>query len=356
LLAAITVLSMAGCGNEETSPTTLPGGAFTVTYEAGNGEGETVKESAIGGKITLPEPKPDGFSASDMAFAGWNDGKFTYAVGYRYTVTDNVTFNARWGFTTQAGVTAYLSSGSTHMTVDENILLVVCDKGDEDGDAITIDALAVITATNVELDLSALSLGGTFDLSKAKVGVVLILPRAATATTGTYGGTALEVVSGLNVASIGNYAFNQCTTLNTANFPLAKTIGTSAFRSTALQTANFQLAENIGSQAFNKTNLETADFPKAEIIGDNAFNNCTNLEKVDFREATSIGFCVFAACESLATITIGANCDFPEPNFEEGEELESDSISAGFQTVYNEAGKSAGTYTRTDDNWSGPAT
>jgi hypothetical protein len=266
----LAVLSLAGCGQnlddlfglgigEEVPPEVEIDGSVTVTYGTGNGGGGSTEfpQPADGGKIKLPGP--DGFTPPatgfEMAFAGWHDGTLTYEAGYEYTVTGNVTLEARWGFTTKEGVAWYLGTSNAHFKdKDGNILLVVCDG------AIPLawTDLSGITVNNVELDLSASKLGvdssKKFDLAKAKASAVLILPRAATKVKNTYSGTALHEVSGLNVTSIEDYAFEDCASLATADFPKATSIGTYAFA--------------------NCANLKTADFPSVRTISIEAFSNC----------------------------------------------------------------------------------
>jgi uncharacterized protein YjbI with pentapeptide repeats len=407
LLAA---LSLAGCGNEMGSPQTLPGDTFTVTYKAGNGNGgSVVVTSTNGGEINLPGQ--EGFTAPNlgtesapeenpMVFAGWNDRTFTYKAGHKYTVTDNVTFEARWGFTSKEDVKAYFDSmGDEAYKAGNNILLVACDNGET---ALTAAALKEMVDQipssgnpTVELDLSAATLEMTdveLDLSGISNLSVLILPR--TTETITELNASAQVVSGLNVNSIESYAFSNCESLTTAYFPKAKTIGTNAFEGCPLTKADFPEATIIGGSAFfeceslatayflkattigtsafyncpltkadfpeatdilpnafDSTSLATAYFPKAEAIGANAFSRCGSLTEANFPVAKIIGAKAFNDCILLATITIGADCVISEPDSDE------DSISKGFREAYTDTTQAAGTYTRDTitGEWTGPA-
>jgi hypothetical protein len=304
----LAVLSLAGCSKSladlfglteepppaETDEDPVETGAFTVTFNKGNGGGTDFTKSTDG-MITLPEPGSLTAPATypDMAFAGWHDGTFTYAAGHEYTVTGNVPLEARWGFTTLEDVTRYLGDpGQCFTDMDGNIPLVVCDGTDT---TLTLAALAssITSIPNVELDLSASTLLGmsveTFALAQAKTkAVVLILPRTAKATTGQYNSVSgedmpLVEVSGLNVTTIGDNAFKDYTK--------------------NLKTANFPWVEKIGGYAFSKCSaLETADFPRLTTIeGQYAFQNCTSLKMADFRSVTTIGEYAFKGCSSLAT-------------------------------------------------------
>ena len=42
-------------------------------------------------------------------------------------------------------------------------------------------------------------------------------------------------------------------------------------------------------------------------IGDYAFNDCSSLTEVSFSNATSIGYSAFSSCSSLTTIYVGTN-------------------------------------------------
>ena len=78
----------------------------------------------------------------------------------------------------------------------------------------------------------------------------------------------LDMVGGYMEDTLG--AFSGCTSLSTADFPAAVTIGRSAFSGcTSLSTADFPLAETIYQIAFSKcTGLTNLKFPRVKTIGD----------------------------------------------------------------------------------------
>ena len=69
---------------------------YTVTYKAGEAEGDDVVINNVeeGTPITLAAA--DTYSKEGYTFMGWNDGTDTYTAGDSYTVNDDVTFTAQW--------------------------------------------------------------------------------------------------------------------------------------------------------------------------------------------------------------------------------------------------------------------
>lgn len=106
------------------------------------------------------------------------------------------------------------------------------------------------------------------------------------------------------VESIGNSAFNNCSSLITASFPNVTSIGDSAFYyCSALTSVNFPSATNIGTYAFYYcSSLTTVDFPNVTSIGEAAFNGCSALTIADFPNVTSIGTYVFSYSELTTLI------------------------------------------------------
>ena len=92
------------------------------------------------------------------------------------------------------------------------------------------------------------------------------------------------------VTSVGSYAFRDCTSLTTANFPAATSVGSYAFSSCSkLATANFPAATSVGSSAFQSCNaLTTLDFPAVTKVEGYAFRQCALLTTLDFPVANNI--------------------------------------------------------------------
>jgi hypothetical protein len=387
------VLLLVGCKDLKSGPgdeINPQAGANTVIYGAGNGKGQLPSKVVVdkGTEITLPSAARLVPPVSDMVFAGWYDGTLTYAAGDTYTVTDNTTLEARWGFTLLVEINAYLASEQQFKNGNDT-LLVVCDK--ENAPGLTWNELVqAMSGKSIMLDLSA----STLNMSAQQSFVMpvpdsvkkLILPRAAQKITMPapqfpFNNT-LKEVSGLNVTLIDQYAM-RCTVLETASFPAATTIGQYAFYGCLmLKTAYFPAVTDIGLMAFGECDvLETAHFPAVTTIGPDAFWGCDALETAHFPAATTIGAGAFyeslllktvniPLAESiggrafflcrLETVSIGKDCDI--------QRLESpgmttpillDNNDRGFRLYYNRAvvgkpEKTAGTY-RYDvnrDQWS----
>jgi hypothetical protein len=107
--------------------------------------------------------------------------------------------------------------------------------------------------------------------------------------------------------SIGKYTFENCKSLESANFPAATSIGEYAFAGcNVLANINFPAVTNIGKYAFNGCyNLKSVKFPAAETIAAYAFEYA-GVQIVDFLVATSIALS-FRTCTSLTALILRNN-------------------------------------------------
>jgi hypothetical protein len=180
------------------------------------------------------------------------------------------------------------------------------------------------SVSGVALDLSACTGGGavfdpdyTVSTGKDKI-VSLILPDAATSIKAADNSsnatfryfTNLKSVTGENVETVGEYAFSQCSALETVSLPAATTIGELIFyyNCTSLKTANLPAATTIGRGAFWRcTALTTVNLPKVQTIGDSAFSICTALTSINLPASlTNIERNPFPRCPNLTAITVAA--------------------------------------------------
>ncbi len=113
-----------------------------------------------------------------------------------------------------------------------------------------------------------------------------------------------------SVTSIGDNAFNGCSSLSSVNIPESVTsIGDNAFYGcSSLSSVTIpESVTSIGDEAFEYcTSLSSVNIPESVTsIGDNAFYGCSSLSSVNIPESvTSIGDEAFEYCTSLSSVTI----------------------------------------------------
>jgi hypothetical protein len=119
-----------------------------------------------------------------------------------------------------------------------------------------------------------------------------------------------SIINGKPVATIGDMAFNNCTSLTSVTIPSSVTsIGGWAFQAcTGLTSVTIPSSvTSIGGGAFaNCTSLTSATIPDGVTsIGDWTFEFCTSLTSITIpNSVTSIGVWTFEACTSLTNVTI----------------------------------------------------
>ena len=112
-----------------------------------------------------------------------------------------------------------------------------------------------------------------------------------------------------SVTSIGNYAFQICSSLTNINIPKSVTfIGLYAFTCSGLTSINIpEGVTSINCWTFEGcTNLTSVKIPESvTTISDNAFYGCSGLTSINIPNGiTSIESSTFAGCSSLTSINI----------------------------------------------------
>ena len=112
------------------------------------------------------------------------------------------------------------------------------------------------------------------------------------------------------VNTIGERAFNECTSLQSIEMPLVNTIEAWAFYGcTSLLSIEMPLVNTIEAWAFNEcTSLLSIKMPLVNTIGERAFNGCTSLHNIRINQACDIIGNVFDNTPYSGTLTlIGSN-------------------------------------------------
>jgi len=134
--------------------------------------------------------------------------------------------------------------------------------------------------------------------------------------TNTYifaGCKSLKNVDLSNVTSnFGNYMFQNCTGLETFEFPNKNSVSSYMFQGcTSLREVTFtgKNTYGISSYAFDGcSSLVEINVPTVTTISSYAFRNCTSLESVTVSKSVApVGASAFEGCTSLKSFTIGTN-------------------------------------------------
>lgn len=130
-------------------------------------------------------------------------------------------------------------------------------------------------------------------------------PNSAFFNEASYATTSLAVVLAPLVESIGENAFNSCTTIEEVNFPLAIDIEARAFyNATALSTVECPAVDTIRSYAFTGCSaLSELDLAAVESIGEYAFSDCVSLVSLEFPSLLTTEYQSFNNCSSLTSVS-----------------------------------------------------
>ena len=153
----------------------------------------------------------------------------------------------------------------------------------------------------------------------------LTLPTGQLRLVGTYAFSGSLVTSvTLKAQIIGDYAFQNCTNLTTANIT-ANEIGKEAFSGCA-QLSTLTLGEGLetlSTSVFKGLAISTVTLPASlKTLSNSTFEGCTELATVNFGGVVTLGTGVFKGCTSLEKIALPAGItELPESTFEGCEKL-----------------------------------
>ena len=130
--------------------------------------------------------------------------------------------------------------------------------------------------------------------------------------------------------SIGEDAFNGCSSLTSVDLSSCKTIGKESFYGCSVlkSVGSTKLLTNIPESAFcGCSNLQNIDLSNCTSIGSSAFYNC-GIEKIDLSAIKTIGESAFSNCSGLTEVTgLKLIKSLPDGAFEECHKLSSIDLS-----------------------------
>ena len=287
---------------------------YTVTFDSNGGNSINEQKVLKGDKIIEPsQPTKYGYE-----FDGWyiNDEKWSF-VGY--VVTENITLEAKWILKGTKGLDYQLSSDETYYIVtgigtstDSEIIIPIMNN---DLPVTSIGDYAFEGCTSlesIEIPNSVTSIGyGAFvNCTSLETITIPFIGATLNGTENTHFGyifgastdyynddyvpTSLKEVIVTGGTSIGDYAFEGCTSLESIEIPNSVTsIGSSAF-SGCTSLTNIEIPNSvtsIGIYAFyGCTSLESIEIPNSVTsIGDYAFEGCTSLKYNMYNNAKYLG-------------------------------------------------------------------
>ena len=308
----------------------------TLVFNANGGSGSmsdmTIATDASANLTT------NAFTRKGYTFVGWSttkDGEVEYVDGASYTMGTNSSYTLYAVWEANEYTITYNKNGGTEKAENpvkftiEDLPITLNDLSKanylfnywyKERDFSGSPVLQIVDIGDVELYAEYVECTDGISLTDAK----------GEWTVSAYTGTATDVVipksyKGKNVTSIGNYAFDNCTSLASITIPDSVTlIGEDAFDwCPSLASVNY-LGEveqwcNISLNGFkanplyngaklylNGTLVTDLVIPDTVTkIKDYAFVGCTSLTSITIPDSvTSIEVCAFAGCTSLTSVTI----------------------------------------------------
>lgn len=170
-----------------------------------------------------------------------------------------------------------------------------------------------MTLADMPDKIRSISSGSDFDFAafvESGSGADSIVSSASTSTKirdyAFYYCTSLSSATFPVATSVGFQSFCYCSNMLTASLPMVTSVGAqSFFYCSKLASVDLPLASGIGNYTFKYcSSLTTVQFPSATSVGNQAFYSCSNLKMADFPVASSISAEAFRACSKLVALVL----------------------------------------------------
>lgn len=124
-----------------------------------------------------------------------------------------------------------------------------------------------------------------------------------------------------SIETIGNYAFEGCTSLTSVKWEGEMVLSIAIFRNcTKLKTLSYKsTCKEIPAYAFkNCSSLLSIDLSKVEIINESTFTDCSSLNVIDLSSIKKMsGYSIFKNCMNISSLTLGPDINSVDArNFE----------------------------------------
>ena len=296
LIAALLIGVLAACdpGSKEQGGTQTPDGTQLPGNGGGGGSqtpGDTTTpgDDGLGGDVGSVVTSPDGIVFTNIG------GSYS-VTGYEGTPTAVVIPETYEGLpVTRIGNNAFYDCSSlASVTIPSSVTSI--------GDY----ALAYCTSlASVTIPDSVTSIGGSaFDNCTSLTSVTI--PDSVTSIGGSafYNCDSLtSIVIPDSVTSMGSGAFSGCGSLESITIPF---VGATKDGTSNTHFEYIFGASSSGSNHYVPTSLKEVIITGGTSIGDSAFDDCTSLTSVTIPDSvTSIGSSAFSGCTSLTSVTIG---------------------------------------------------